>query len=255
MKRYGDRSVTLGEATVHYRVTGEQGPAVVMLHGAGGILVNGAVAAGLGADFRVYEPSLPGCDTSPPEGTTTLYDQADVIASFVRAVADPPAHIVGHSYGGRVAAWVAIRHPDVVRRLVLSAPATLETASARPAPGPGAPYAPPKALFGDAPVPFDAEELQRIGRNAACSFSFFRQSPDRETTLRRLAEIAAPVLLLWAGADQVLAAENGPQTFAAAIPGLRVHVIEGAPHLITVLATDEYVAQVRAFLLEDGAAT
>ena len=46
---------------------------------------------------------------------------ADLIA-FLRALELGPVHLVGHSYGGALAAWVAKTHPELVRSLVLGEP-------------------------------------------------------------------------------------------------------------------------------------
>jgi pimeloyl-ACP methyl ester carboxylesterase len=244
----GDNVVELGGAELHYRVSGDEGPTIVVLHGAGGILTNGDVAAGLSPWFQVYEPSLPGCDESPPsEAVATLFDQADLIADFITEIVGGPTILVGHSYGGRVASWVAIRHPDLVGRLVLSAPATLESKPGGPPPAERGTYEPPRAVFGDREVPFGREELERIGRGARHMFGYMPSSPDRPTALDALATISSPTLLLWAEKDEVLSQENGPEVFAAAIPDARVHVFDDAPHLLTLFYGVEFVDQVRSF--------
>jgi pimeloyl-ACP methyl ester carboxylesterase len=185
------------------------------------------------------------------DGVTTLFSQTDLISEFVQTVIGGSAHVVAQSYGARVGVWLAIRHPAVVRRLVLSAPAVLEGSRSAPPPAPGQPDAPPPALFGSQPPPFTAEQLRHIEAGARNMFSVMPTSPDRATTLQRLQEISAPTLLLWAGAEQVLDPASGPDTYAEAIPGLRVQVIERAPRLLTVMATDEYVAHTTEFLLAD----
>src|SRR5262245_3335771 len=48
---------------------------------------------------------------------------ADDLAKLVAALAAGPAHLVGTSYGGLVAATAAVRNPDLVHSLVLYEPA------------------------------------------------------------------------------------------------------------------------------------
>ncbi len=43
-----------------------------------------------------------------------------------------PAHIVAHSYGGTVAAYLARDHPELIRSLVLAEPGTLALIAQRP---------------------------------------------------------------------------------------------------------------------------
>lgn len=47
------------------------------------------------------------------------------LAALIRSLAIPSAHIVGHSWGGFIALLTAIRHPDLVRSLVLMEPPVL----------------------------------------------------------------------------------------------------------------------------------
>jgi pimeloyl-ACP methyl ester carboxylesterase len=68
---------------------------------------------------RYHWPNLP-----PGEGAdASLERQADDLAAIVKAMGAAPAHIVGHSYGGAVALNLTLRHPELVRTLVLSEPA------------------------------------------------------------------------------------------------------------------------------------
>ncbi|WP_211233238.1 alpha/beta fold hydrolase [Solirubrobacter soli] len=75
-------------------------------------------------DGRVITLDLPGFGESPPAGDGFMLEEvADVIAA---ALAEP-LDLVGHSLGGAVAIVLAERHPDLVRRLVLVAPAGLRS--------------------------------------------------------------------------------------------------------------------------------
>ncbi|OZI55613.1 alpha/beta fold hydrolase [Bordetella genomosp. 5] len=79
----------------------------------------------LGRQFRVLAPSLrhywpeawdgEGADFSIAQHT------ADVSA-LIETVAGEPAHLVGHSRGGRIAIDVALARPDLVRSLILADP-------------------------------------------------------------------------------------------------------------------------------------
>jgi non-heme chloroperoxidase len=55
------------------------------------------------------------------------------LSSLLRQLDLPPVHLIGHSYGGGVAAQFASEHPDLVRSLVLAEPAVATIALDDPA--------------------------------------------------------------------------------------------------------------------------
>lgn len=102
---------------------GEQGPALVWVHG----------WTGFRQDFepqwdafakraRVYVPDLRGHGASAQLGDPTAYSfasiQADLLA-FIDGVVGEPCHLLGHSMGGMVSLRLTLEAPDRVRSLVL----------------------------------------------------------------------------------------------------------------------------------------
>jgi len=104
------------------------GPLVILLHGfpehwyAWRHQIPALAAAG----FRVLAPDMRGYNLSEkPRGVRhyRLDVLARDVAELVRHAGAERAHVVGHDWGGLVAWWVAISHPEVVERLVvLNAP-------------------------------------------------------------------------------------------------------------------------------------
>ena len=98
------------------------GPPVLLIHGGA---VDGRFfdqnVGPLAADLRVIRMDLWGHGRSPDrDGPFTLDAYADDAAELIRQVAGGRAHVVGHSIGAAVALVLALRHPEVVDRLVLA---------------------------------------------------------------------------------------------------------------------------------------
>jgi pimeloyl-ACP methyl ester carboxylesterase len=76
--------------------------------------------------WRVLAPDLPGFGESAPiDGGFGLHAAADAVAALAIERGGGPVDVVGHSLGGAVTIRLAGRHPELVRRLVLFAPAGL----------------------------------------------------------------------------------------------------------------------------------
>jgi pimeloyl-ACP methyl ester carboxylesterase len=112
---------------------GGAGPPLVLVHGLGGAAANWTLLApALAVRRRLLVPELPGHGGSAPlAAAPTLNPFADAVAAVAEREAMAPAPIVGHSLGGVVALRLAIRHPEVVRALVLAAPAGISSIARR----------------------------------------------------------------------------------------------------------------------------
>jgi pimeloyl-ACP methyl ester carboxylesterase len=101
------------------------GPPLVLIHGVGSTRAVWRRAIPVLADARaVCALDVPGFGDSEPLGEGfELPAVADRIASGVVERVDPPFDLLGSSLGGALALLVATRHPELVRRLLLCAPA------------------------------------------------------------------------------------------------------------------------------------
>jgi len=96
-------------------------PPVVVIHGASGNLRDQMLPLRPLLEGRAEMLFLdrPGHGWSQRgEGNETPYGQADTIAALMRHVGIERAVVVGHSFGGGVAAAFALRHPDMAAGLV-----------------------------------------------------------------------------------------------------------------------------------------
>lgn len=110
--------ITLAKGQVEAETHGH-GPTLVLLHS---LLADrssfDAAIPGLAAHFRVVVPALPGFGASRPvEGG--LIAVADRMAEAIGELGGQVA-LLGNGYGGFVALQLAIRHPDLVCRLVIA---------------------------------------------------------------------------------------------------------------------------------------
>lgn len=108
--------------TLHLHEWGEPGaPPIVCLHGVtsyGGRFEQ--VAAPLADRYHVVAPDLRGHGRS---GWEPPWDVDTYVRDVLASVPVGPAVWIGHSFGGRLAAEVAVREPDRVERIVLLDPA------------------------------------------------------------------------------------------------------------------------------------
>ncbi|GIG39501.1 alpha/beta hydrolase [Cellulomonas phragmiteti] len=102
---------------------GDTGDPVVFLHGLFGQGRNFTqIAKALAPEHRSLLVDLPDHGRSAWTDAFDYAATADAVAAHLRAgfAADRPTHVVGHSMGGKVAMLLALRHPDLVDRLVVA---------------------------------------------------------------------------------------------------------------------------------------
>jgi pimeloyl-ACP methyl ester carboxylesterase len=113
-------TVQLGDVTTWFDEHGRGDPLVLMHGGAVDARFFEPNVAALAAGFHVYTPERRGHGHTPDRPGPITYElmAGDTIA-FLERVVGGPAHLVGHSDGAFVALLVALRRPELVRKLVL----------------------------------------------------------------------------------------------------------------------------------------
>ena len=101
------------------------GRPLVLLHGVGANrAIWRCVTPALAEDHHVIAPDLPGFGESSPAGEEFELDTAAAaLADRLAQCAGEPFDLLGNSLGGAVALGLAVLRPDLVRPLVLAAPA------------------------------------------------------------------------------------------------------------------------------------
>ncbi len=108
---------------ISYEVRG-YGPPLILIAGTAfpGATWDDDLVAPLAADHTVltFDHRATGATPATDERLSTRLFARDAVG-LLDALGLPPAHVLGHSMGGRVAQWIALERPDRVRSLILAA--------------------------------------------------------------------------------------------------------------------------------------
>jgi len=259
-----DRVVTAWRDQVETRVkVAGSGPPVVFLHGAYGLTWD-PFLDGLSKNHTVYAPEHPGTTPGNPDAIAPIDNLWDLVLYYYElfdalGLESPP--VIGHSFGGMVAAEVAATNPARVGKLVLIDPIGLwrDDHPVRNWMMIGMADL-PKYLFADQNGPLAqmmsaaVTNLTKNGGEAAvegqiqmmwslaCTAKFVWPIPDKGLK-KRLHRIKAPTLIVWGKQDGL----NPPiyaDEFSQRVSGSRVELIENAghvPHLEQMATVSELV--------------
>jgi pimeloyl-ACP methyl ester carboxylesterase len=246
-----------------------QGPDVLLIGGAGDTVESWQFQLdGLADRYRLTAFDNRGAGRTPmPEGPVSAEAMADDAAGVLRALDISTAHVAGFSGGSVIAQELALRHPELVRSLVLQ--------STWPAMDPYfrswllfvrwlVEVAPSERAFlegffldiytarahNDGTVEQIIEEVLAFPHKQTTENlqAFLDAFLDHDTT-DRLPEIAAPTLVLAGGRDSTSRPELC-RAVAELIPGARFEVLEEEAHQPFQEVPDEWNARVDAFWRE-----
>ncbi len=251
-----------GKVETEIEVSGN-GPPLLYLHGPWGLAPDRAFVARLAAANTVFAPKHPGTTNGDPNAAhliDTLWDLIVYYGELLDRLGLDTVALVGHSFGGLVAAEIAANTPNRVKSLVLIDPVGLwrddhpvqnwmimpESQRAQ-------------ALFadpaGDAAKRFFARPEDKDARTAsivafvwaqACTGKYIWPIPDKGLK-HRIHRVAAPTLVLWGKEDGIAAAVYAGE-FTARIAGARAELIDGAGHLPHLEQGERVAAILRKFL-------
>jgi pimeloyl-ACP methyl ester carboxylesterase len=263
-----DRTVSAWRAQVETRVkVAGDGPPVVFFHGAYGLAWD-PFLEGLAKTHTVFAPEHPGTTPGNPDAIAPIDNLWDLVLYYYElfdalGLDSPP--IIGHSFGGMVAAEVAATNPERVSKLVLIDPIGLWRDDHPVRNWMTTPMSDlPKYLFADQNGPLaqmmtaaTTSAMQNGGEAAidgmiqmmwslACTAKFVWPIPDKGLK-KRLHRIKAPTLILWGKQDGL----NPPvyaDEFSQRIKGSRVEMIEGAGHVPHLEQMEQVTDLVEGFL-------
>jgi pimeloyl-ACP methyl ester carboxylesterase len=241
-----DRTVEVagGRLTMRVKVSGSGDP-LLYLHSTIGPVWDPFLTH-LARRYTVYLPEFPGTSEGDPYAVHAIDELPDLVLAYeelVRALDLGTPVVVGHSFGGMLAAELAAYFPALTDRLVLIAPVGLWRDDAPVVSWSGASGDQlPKLLFHDPagpavkamlglPAEPDAIRATVAGRvwSAGCTGKFVWPIPDKGLR-RRLHRVAASTLIVWGRQDRMVPVAYAEE-FAAAIPGSKVAVLDNCGHV------------------------
>lgn len=272
-----DRFIRVGDQLVHTEQAGDGAP-LILLHGFGASTWSWRkVIPGLARSFRVVAIDLNGFGYTQRPKTRESYTrdgQARLVLDVLDALGIERAHFAGHSYGGALTLWIASRHPERVRSLVLvdSAAPTypndrrsglaglrplssffLRTLALRPN---AVRRSLERSFYDDSLVTpelvqgyFDRLRIQGV-EDAYVGLTAPDPSPSSRETVA-FEKIEAPVLMVWGAEDEVIRVEGGRRA-AARFPNGGFVAIPEAGHIPMEEKPEEWLRAVLPFLESQG---
>lgn len=221
----------------------------------------------LSSEREVIAPALPGYQGSDAlNAGADVEDHAFHLADVLDAFGVRSVDVMGCSFGGWIAAELALRHPDRVRKLVLVDPLGLHV---RGEPG---------ALFFGAAAPRgvggfgEVRSVLFADPDGEIALSALPDDPDHDQMLRwfgglsgaaqigwrapqlvnpklgaRLGRIGAPTLLLWGEQDQIAPLTHG-ERWRDGLVDARLEKITGAGHCAHLEQPDDVGRLTKEFL-------
>jgi pimeloyl-ACP methyl ester carboxylesterase len=240
---------------------GGSGEPVLFLHAAGGAGAWNEFLSMLSASFDVIAPDHPGFGKSDEFPAVEAID--DLVYHYLDVMdalrLDRP-HVVGASFGGWIAAELAVHSPHRIGSLSLLSAAGLRVPG-HPVPDifimtPGQlaatlfhtpPPAPPAPAAGAAP---DIDAILRAYRDASALARFgwapYLHDPKLE---RRLHRVKAPTLVVSPSDDRLIGVAHG-QRYASRIPGARFTEVADCGHAMYFERPAQFAEITAAFLAE-----
>jgi pimeloyl-ACP methyl ester carboxylesterase len=242
---FRERFVEAGGLRIRYFEAGH-GPPLVHLHGASGLRLTRAHEL-LTRQFRVLAFEMPGFGHSP-ENTHTR-DMAELASTMGMAAGDlglDTFNLMGTSFGGKVALWLASQEPDRVTALVLEAPAAIRPEGSQPPSG--TPEEMARRLYA---------HLERVAapplpdpavRAKSRAFVERLRGPDRDQDLEsRMTTLSAPTLVLFGTLDGVIPPQMG-HFYKELIPNCHLVFVYDAGHAIGAERPEAFAEVVADFL-------
>jgi pimeloyl-ACP methyl ester carboxylesterase len=242
--------VTVRGHPLHYRVSAStvptDGEVIVLLHG---LVVScrymQPTARLLAPAYHVLTPDLPGFGKSKGFAhVPDLAELADILAEWMAALGLRRANFLGNSVGCQILIQLALRHPTLVQRLILTAP-TMD---------PQARTIPRELVRWLKNVPFEPPSLFAIVLRDYLDIGFRRtlatlRSSLRDPVERHLPHIQAPALVVRGTRDFVVS-QQWAEEVARLLPRGELVVLQGAAHDVNYNSAADLAKVIHDFITQ-----
>lgn len=206
-------------------------------------------------------------DSDPVNEPYTIADLADDAAAALRELGAQKTNVIGISLGGFVSLQFALRHPDLLDKLVLVSTSAGGQTHVQPAPEMLAMLTSSREnvevgelsrrTYSSITAPGFAEshpeeiehvvEIARYRPVSGASYSRQLQAALTHDAAQRLAEIKAPTLVIHGDKDPLVPPANG-EYLAQHIPGAKLIMYHNVGHIPIIECPEQFNRDVLAFL-------
>lgn len=247
---------------LHYEQYGSGARNVLMLHGWGCEIKHFApIAEAMQADYHITVIDFPAHgQSSPPPSPWSVSDFAACVKQLIERLSIAPCDVIAHSFGGRVALFLAANEPQLINRLVLTGGAGLKKAPTAAQQKRSAHYRRLKKLYQTLSSvkflhAFSEKGLDALRKKYGSADYNALDDEMKKTFVKVVSEdlspllprIQAPTLLVWGENDQDTPLWMG-QKMEKDIPDAGLVVFEGEDHFAYLREWPRFVRIVGAFL-------
>ena len=238
--------IDAGGFRIRYQEAGTGEP-LVSLHGAGGLRLSRSHAL-LAEQYRVIVFEVPGFGQSPAnERSQSMPDLARTMAQAVTNLGFERFNLMGNSFGGTLALWLAVQQPERIEALVLVAPAAIRPEgeilpqALSPEERRARLYAHPERQAPVLPLdPAIIAKQQALVRRLL--------GPARDAALEsRMPDLHVPVLVLFGTKDRMIPPEMG-RLYCEKLPNCHLILVYDAGHAVDADRPEAFVSVVSDFL-------
>lgn len=247
--------VSIDGQNVYYQKIGN-GKDLMLLHGWGqDVSTWYGCLDGLKKNFTLWLIDLPGFGRSDvPRKPFKILDYSEIIFQFIKKLNLKKPNIIGHSVGGRIAIKLAVKHPEVLNKLILES-----SAGVQPKRDLIKYLIYPFAKFFHYLIPdiFNLKEKLRLRFYKKLESDYLTSGPLKETLTnilkedltKDLSKIKNETLLIWGEKDPTKESSlrNGKLMYKL-IPNSRIEVLEGVEHFPHLESPERFVYYVKDFI-------